>query len=111
MRNETTKRLKLYFRCKYQGCSAIFSKSCNLRDHFRKHTAARPYRCDICDKTFTQSGNLGRHYKNLHNLDRKVAKLSGQKPFLITKQPKITAKPRASKEAGLNGSVLDVEML
>ena len=76
MQNESTKRTKLYFKCKYQDCTAMFSKSCNLRDHFRKHTAARPFRCDICDKTFTQSGNLGRHYKNLHNLDRKVAKLT-----------------------------------
>jgi hypothetical protein len=36
--NRETKRTKLYFRCKYTGCESVFRKSCNLRDHFRKHT-------------------------------------------------------------------------
>mmetsp|Transcript_742 Transcript_742/g.1119 ORF Transcript_742/g.1119 Transcript_742/m.1119 type:complete len:191 (+) Transcript_742:865-1437(+) len=53
VRNEDTKRLKLYFRCKYEGCTAVFSKSCNLRDHFRKHTSSRPYECELCGKSFT----------------------------------------------------------
>ena len=36
--NKETKRTKLYFRCRYKGCNSVFRKSCNLRDHFRKHT-------------------------------------------------------------------------
>ena len=51
--NEDTKRVKLYFQCKFAGCDAIFRKSCNLRDHFRKHTATRPFICEICHKEFT----------------------------------------------------------
>ena len=51
--NEDTKRAKLYFRCKIRGCDSVFRKSCNLRDHFRKHTSTRPFQCEICNKQFT----------------------------------------------------------
>ena len=71
VRNKQTQRIKLYFRCLYEGCGSIFKKSCNLRDHFRKHTGQRPFTCEYCNKTFTQSGNLGRHLKNVHEqIDR-----------------------------------------
>ena len=67
VRNPNTQRTKLYFKCMVDDCGSIFKKSCNLRDHFRKHTGARPFSCHFCQKTFTQSGNLGRHLKNVHN--------------------------------------------
>ena len=38
VRNRDTMRVKLYFKCRHSGCGSIFKKSCNLRDHFRKHT-------------------------------------------------------------------------
>ena len=60
----------MFFKCKHKGCNSIFKKSCNLRDHFRKHTGQRPFECPKCAKTFTQSGNLGRHMKNVHNMPR-----------------------------------------
>lgn len=63
-------RVKLYFKCRHSGCGSIFKKSCNLRDHFRKHTGQRPFTCPKCRKTFTQSGNLGRHLKNVHGVPR-----------------------------------------
>ena len=53
MKNEKTHRYKLIFRCKIDGCSSEFKKSCNLRDHFRKHTGQRPFECKFCQKTFT----------------------------------------------------------
>lgn len=70
VRNPDTMRVKLYFRCRHSGCGSIFKKSCNLRDHFRKHTGQRPFTCPKCYKTFTQSGNLGRHLKNVHSVPR-----------------------------------------
>ena len=88
------KRSKQYFRCKYTSCMAIFSKSCNLRDHFRKHTNQRPYQCDICDKNFTQSGNLGRHYTNVHKVKREAPTLKYKAQFLITKTDK-SGQPKA----------------
>ena len=48
-----TQRVKLYFKCKHAGCKSVFKKSCNLRDHFRKHTGQRPFTCAMCLKTFT----------------------------------------------------------
>jgi hypothetical protein len=67
VRNPDTRRVKLYFKCMYPDCGSVFKKSCNLRDHFRKHTGQRPFKCSFCHKHFTQSGNLGRHLKNVHN--------------------------------------------
>ena len=92
VKNQNTKRTKLYFRCRYEGCDSVFRKSCNLRDHFRKHTAQRPYQCEVCKKNFTQSGNLGRHLKNVHSISRAVPKLEASTKFLITKEKKIKAK-------------------
>ena len=74
--NPETQRVKLYFRCKYEGCGQQFSKSCNLRDHFRKHTKMRPFNCHLCGKTFTQSGNLGRHLRNVHKQERIVPRIT-----------------------------------
>lgn len=48
VRNPETSRVKLYFKCKYPGCGSVFKKSCNLRDHFRKHTGLRPFKCPYC---------------------------------------------------------------
>ena len=70
VKNPETQRTKLFFKCNYAGCKSVFKKSCNLRDHFRKHTGQRPFKCTICEKDFTQSGNLGRHLKNVHKISR-----------------------------------------
>ena len=70
VKHKVTQRVKLYFKCKHAGCKSVFKKSCNLRDHFRKHTGQRPFTCSLCQKTFTQSGNLGRHLKNVHKVPR-----------------------------------------
>ena len=48
VRNPDTQRVKLFFKCRHPGCNSMFKKSCNLRDHFRKHTGQRPFSCPKC---------------------------------------------------------------
>ena len=84
VRNRDTMRVKLYFKCRHSGCGSIFKKSCNLRDHFRKHTGQRPFTCPKCKKTFTQSGNLGRHLKNVHSVPKENISLLKKQSKLIS---------------------------
>lgn len=53
VKNPETERNHLFFKCNHPGCRSVFKKSCNLRDHFRKHTGLRPFQCLICKKNFT----------------------------------------------------------
>ena len=105
--NRETKRAKLYFQCKFAGCDSIFRKSCNLRDHFRKHTATRPFLCDICNKQFTQSGNLGRHLKNVHGQNRKDHKYDGFKVKLKVKSARVKGRSLASEEDDFEDEQID----
>ena len=47
--------------CKYSDCGKSFSKVWNLIDHVRMHEGIKPYECRLCNKTFTQKGNLKKH--------------------------------------------------
>ena len=37
------------------------AQSSNLIRHTRTHTGVKPYKCDMCDKTFAQSSHLIKH--------------------------------------------------
>ena len=43
-----TSKERILFTCLYNGCNKIFTKSSNLKDHFRIHDGKKPYECHLC---------------------------------------------------------------
>ena len=53
-----TTRKKRVIICGYDNCEKEFIKAWNFLDHFRMHQGVRPFVWNICNKSFTQKGNL-----------------------------------------------------
>ncbi|CAI2378592.1 unnamed protein product [Moneuplotes crassus] len=58
----STGRPIYFYVCKFKGgCHKEFERSWNLLDHYRMHEGIKPYSCPICQKKFTQKGNMNKH--------------------------------------------------
>ena len=51
----------------YTVCDKTFRQKQTLIDHIRTHTGERPFKCDYCNKRFTQLGTKNRHIKQKHS--------------------------------------------
>ena len=66
--NARLQRVSTHFICKYPNCDKIFGKSTSLIVHYWRHIDMRPFRCHICQTSFTQSCTLSRHNRAVHNI-------------------------------------------
>ncbi|RUS77071.1 hypothetical protein EGW08_015154 [Elysia chlorotica] len=51
------------FICAVENCPYAFKTKGGLVRHMRRHTGDRPFNCDKCGRSFTESGSLTRHLK------------------------------------------------
>ena len=49
--------------CSWEGCEWRFARSDELTRHYRKHTGAKPFKCQFCGRRFSRSDHLALHAK------------------------------------------------
>ena len=57
---------KITYKCKQ--CEKTFTDSGNLKRHVKAvHEGTKDYKCDYCGKSFSEPGKLKRHVKAVHS--------------------------------------------
>lgn len=54
------------FPCPMSGCKIVCRRGSALKAHLDAHLGIKPYKCRICDHTFTQASNCKTHEKKMH---------------------------------------------
>ena len=60
-KNSKNNKMLVVYICGFHNCGKEFMRTWNLLDHLRMHYGIRPFSCSICQKSFTQKGNLRKH--------------------------------------------------
>ena len=66
--NKEQNRMMTHFVCRVANCDRTFVKSTSLIVHYWRHMNVRPFKCNLCNTSFTQSGTLSRHNLALHKI-------------------------------------------
>ena len=61
----------LPFKCPYTNCEKKYSSNIRLNVHIRTHTGIKPFKCNICNKSFNENGNLKAHMSR-HEIKKKI---------------------------------------
>lgn len=61
-----TNRFSVRFKCNFKGCDKVFTRLLYIENHIRIHNGERPFICNFCGMSFTQTGNLNKHLQNIH---------------------------------------------
>lgn len=69
MKNFKENSVDAVFEC--DQCTYRTKKCSHFKAHMRVHTGETPYPCVLCEKRFTQEGNLNRHLQYVHT--KKIA--------------------------------------